>query len=120
MKVHPSLRRTQVSDATAETPDLEAGCMMPAQDWIALNRVGIFEDERLRAHVSPFPPEELMRNVSGLQSERDFAAHGTDIYTALMLRSPRPLTQYQAILDFGCGCGRLARMFKGHPHRVAG
>lgn len=110
-----------MSYAMAEIgPNLEAGCMMPAQDWVALNRTRIFEDESLRRHVSPFPPEELMRNVSGLQSERDFAAHGTDIYSALMLSSPKPLTEYQAILDFGCGCGRLARMFKGHPHRVAG
>lgn len=98
----------------------EAGCTMPTSEWLALNRDGVFESAALRQYVSPFPPQELMRNVSGLQNERDFAAHGTDIYAALTRGSPKPLTQYEAILDFGCGCGRLARMFKGHPHRVAG
>jgi len=34
--------------------------------------------------------------------------------------SPRPLTEYRHILDFGCGCGRLARLFKGHPRNVSG
>ena len=97
-----------------------AGCVMPLEDWIELNRNSVFEDPKLRQYVSPFPPQELMRNVSGLQNERDFAAHGTDIYNALVRSSPKQLTDYESILDFGCGCGRLARMFKGHPHRIAG
>jgi SAM-dependent methyltransferase len=98
----------------------ERGCTLATSEWLALNRNGVFENPELRRYVSPFPPPELMSNVSGLQNERDFAAHGTDIYAALTLSSPKPLTEYEAILDFGCGCGRLARMFKGHPHRVAG
>jgi SAM-dependent methyltransferase len=34
--------------------------------------------------------------------------------------SPKPLTEYRNILDFGCGCGRLSRMFKGHPNKIFG
>jgi 2-polyprenyl-3-methyl-5-hydroxy-6-metoxy-1,4-benzoquinol methylase len=98
----------------------ELGCRMGIDDWMKLNRTGIFEDASLRRYVSPFPPVELMRNTSGLQSERDFASHGVDIYTALSLASPKPLTDYLHILDFGCGCGRLARLFKGHPHNISG
>lgn len=93
---------------------------MPLEDWIALNRTEVFTDPGLGPHVSPFPPVELMANVSGLQNERDFAAHGTDIYRALEASSPKPMSEYRSILDFGCGCGRLARMFKGHPGRIAG
>lgn len=98
----------------------ESGCQMPYDKWISLNRTRVFTETALRRYVSPFPPQELMANVSGLQNERDFAAHGTDIYSALMQVSPKPLTEYDAILDFGCGCGRLARMFKGHPNKIAG
>jgi SAM-dependent methyltransferase len=93
---------------------------MSSEDWMRLNRTEIFENPALRQYVSPFPPLELMQNTSGLQSEKDFAAHGTDIYTALSLASEKPLADYGHILDFGCGCGRLARMFKGHPNKISG
>ncbi|MGH8105730.1 MAG: class I SAM-dependent methyltransferase, partial [Arenimonas sp.] len=93
---------------------------MPFDDWILLNRTKAFSETTLRRYVSPFPPPELMANVSGLQNEKDFAAHGTDIYSALTRASLKPLNEYESILDFGCGCGRLARMFKGHPNKIAG
>jgi len=100
--------------------DYGLGCRLPLDQWVWLNRTGVFDDPTLRKFVSPFPPPELMENVSGLTSERDFASHGADFFIALSEASPRPLTEYGSILDFGCGCGRLARMFKGHPHKVAG
>ena len=96
------------------------GCQMPQETWVWLNRSGIFEDVNLRQYVAPFPPVHLIQNVSGLTNERDFAAHGVDLYVALSKASEKPLTEYQRILDFGCGCGRLARMLKGHPYELAG
>ena len=54
------------------------GCRMPLEEWMELNRVKVFTNPELKRYVSPFPPIELMANVSGLQNERDFAAHGTD------------------------------------------
>ena len=99
---------------------LEFGCRMPLEEWMELNRVKIFSYPELKRYVSPFPPIELMANVSGLKNEQDFAAHGTDIYRALSAASSKPLSEFSSILDFGCGCGRLARMFKGHSGRIAG
>lgn len=101
-------------------PDYALGCQLPLKDWLWLNRTGAFERPELTRFVSPSPPIELMKNVSGLETARDFASHGADIYGALSEASPRPLTEYKHVLDFGCGCGRLARMFKGHPHKVSG
>jgi SAM-dependent methyltransferase len=98
----------------------DLGCCLPADDWLWLNGRGIFDDPLLRSYVAPFPPEELMTNVSGLTNDRDFASHGVDIFRALIQASPKPITDYLSILDFGCGCGRLARMFKGHPNRIVG
>jgi SAM-dependent methyltransferase len=98
----------------------EQGCQMPLEQWVWLNRSGIFEDPDLRRYVAAFPPSDLMQNVSGLTSEQDFASHGADLFVALSKASPKALTEYRNILDFGCGCGRLARMFKGHPHKVSG
>lgn len=98
----------------------DLGCRMPLDQWIWLNRVGCFENASLKQFVSPFPPVELMQNVSGLTTERDFASHGADFYIALSAASPCSLTAYKKLLDFGCGCGRLARMFKGHPNELFG
>ena len=98
----------------------QLGCQEPLEIWMQLNRSKIFESPELRYLVSPFPSVELMANVSGLTSEVDFAAHGTDIYRALTAAAAKPLTSFSSILDFGCGSGRLARMFKGHPGRIAG
>ena len=98
----------------------ELGCCLPFDEWAWLNSSGIFEDPSLRNYVAPFPPRNLMHNVSGLTNERDFAKHGVDIFQALVKASSKPLTEFQHILDFGCGCGRLARMFKGHPNKITG
>jgi SAM-dependent methyltransferase len=100
--------------------DYNLGCRLPLDAWTQLNRVDVFRDPSLRSFVSPFPPSDLMQNVSGLVTESDFASHGADFYIALSQASPKPLSDYRSILDFGCGCGRLARMFKGHPGRIAG
>jgi SAM-dependent methyltransferase len=98
----------------------DLGCRLPADDWLWLNGRAIFDDPRLRPYVAPFPSKELMTNVSGLTNDRDFAAHGVEIFRALAQASPKPIADYRSILDFGCGCGRLARMFKGHPNRIVG
>lgn len=96
------------------------GCKMPIEKWTWLNRTGAFENPELRKFVSPFPPAAIMESVSGLTEEKDFASHGADFFLFLSNASPKPLTDYHHILDFGCGCGRLARMFKGHPHQISG
>ena len=98
----------------------QKGCQMPLEEWVWSNRFGIFEDPELRRYVAAFPPNTLMENVSGLRNEQDFASHGADLFTAISKVSPKALSEYGHVLDFGCGCGRLARMFKGHPHRVSG
>lgn len=99
---------------------LDLGVRMPTADWLDLNGRRVFEDSGLTPHVAPFPPLPLMRSVSGLTSEADFAAHGVAIFDALQRASPIPLTDFKNMLDFGCGCGRLARMFKGHPGTITG
>jgi SAM-dependent methyltransferase len=102
------------------TDNFDLGMMMSDCDWINLNTNLVFSSPEFRKYVAPFPPIDSMRNVSGLTSERDFAAHGATFYQALHDASPVSLKSYSAILDFGCGCGRLARMFKGHPGTVTG
>lgn len=100
--------------------DYSSGCRMPVEDWANLNRSGAFEDPSLSRHVGPFPPDDLMYNTTGVRRQSEFASHGADFWVALSQASPKALSEYSSVLDFGCGCGRLARMFKGHPGYVAG
>jgi SAM-dependent methyltransferase len=118
----PGANKTTINDGAGDSgmADYSLGCRMPVQEWADLNRVGAFADAGLRPFVSPFPPEKLMQNTTGLTNEPDFASHGADFWMALSQASPKPLSQFASILDFGCGCGRLARMFKGHPGRIVG
>ena len=96
------------------------GCTLPHEVWEWLNRDGAFDDPLLSRFVAPFPPPNLMENVSGLVSENGFASHGADFWGVLSRLSPKPLDRFASVLDFGCGCGRLARMFLGHPGKVSG
>ena len=106
--------------ASSKSVKWELGCQLPLDEWAWLNKIGMFEDASLRRYTAPFPPVALMNNVSGLNDESDFAIHGVDIFRALTEASPKAMSTYKNILDFGCGCGRLARMFKGHPHKITG
>jgi SAM-dependent methyltransferase len=96
------------------------GIDLPLEQWLELSRSCTSPRDVLEGKISPFPPPELMRNVSGLTNPADFASHGVDILRALAEASPISFVEYQNILDFGCGCGRLARMFKGFRHRYTG
>jgi len=81
--------------------------------WYHLNHVAAFESIVAYDGVAPFPPADLMRQTSTLQSERDFAAHGVDFLRTLVDNCRVPIASFKNLLDFGIGVGRLARMFKG-------
>jgi len=98
----------------------EHGCNLPADVWADFNRTKVFESPHLSQYVSPFPPSELMQVTTGLTSEKDFASHGADFWLAFSSASKKPLSKYSSILDFGCGCGRFARMLKGYQGILAG
>jgi len=95
------------------------GVNMPLGKWLELNRTAC-GDRELEKLIAPFPPPELMQIVSGLTDREAFAQHGVTIFQALESASPKPLAEYRDILDFGCGCGRLARMFKGYRGHLTG
>ena len=96
------------------------GCNLPREVWAWLNREGAFSDPSLTRFVAPFPPKDLMENVSGPISERGFASHGADFWLALSELVRHPLAKFDSVLDYGCGCGRLSRMFKGYTGMLYG
>lgn len=108
------------SNQNRSLTDYSLGCRMALNEWLELNSKLIFEDASLTKYVAPFPPQELMYDTGSLDNNKDFALHGAHFFEALTKASPVPLISFKHILDFGCGCGRLARYFKGHPNKVTG
>ena len=89
------------------------------ESWLQLNIEGMRSEEG-RALLAPYPPSELMEVTTGLTDPMHFAEHGVHFVKALSQASPEPLNSFDSILDFGCGVGRLARLFKGGKAKYTG
>lgn len=69
-------------------------------------------DERASADGLAIPPPRLRVLVSGTSEVDSFLRSGrsqTDYLRDLLLEWGRPLEEMRAILEFGCGCGRMTR-----------
>jgi len=70
-------------------------------------------DPDLRAVAPPIPPVDL-RKVTAANEEPIFLWTGAvDIQNFLTIFSSYSSVDRPAVLDFGCGCGRLSRYFEG-------
>ncbi len=80
-------------------------------------RVEAEETESAPAEGIPVPPPLLRVRVTGAHAERDvwLAEGATDaaLISDMLRRNGSPLEQMDALLDFGCGCGRVARHWAG-------
>lgn len=90
------------------------------KDWLWLNYLGIKSNKDLIKYVAPFPDKASMRITTTLEDELEFAHHGVTIYKCLQDAIGDRWNQFQKILDFGCGCGRVARLFKDHDVKLFG
>jgi SAM-dependent methyltransferase len=64
----------------------------------------------------PLPPDELIAQVSGIRVPEEFIAGGAigrDVITAVLARNGVRVAELGAMLDFGVGCGRVARHWAG-------
>jgi SAM-dependent methyltransferase len=71
----------------------------------------------------PLPPPKLLLRVTGTTEATSFVEGGRlteeSIRTALA-RAGAPLESLEAILDFGCGCGRVLRRWHSLDARICG
>ena len=71
----------------------------------------------------PLPPPELIIRVSGTTDVGWFIESGRlseESIRAALERSGMPLGSLEAILDFGCGCGRMLRRWHDLDARICG
>jgi SAM-dependent methyltransferase len=66
----------------------------------------------------PLPPRRLMVRVAGTADSDWFLRGGRAGYDAIAAHVP--LDGVDAVLDFGCGCGRVTRYFRDHRGQIAG
>jgi SAM-dependent methyltransferase len=75
------------------------------------------------AHVRPtdalpLPPRRLMVRVAGTADGDWFLRSGKAAYDAIVAHAS--VGESDAVLDFGCGCGRVLRYWRDHGGPVAG
>jgi SAM-dependent methyltransferase len=66
----------------------------------------------------PLPPRRLMVRVAGTADPEWFLRSGRAAYDAIAAHVP--LASLDAVLDFGCGCGRVTRYWADFPGSVRG
>lgn len=117
----PALRQS-VHRLFGQSPALRVGreLMGPEGLWKWAITVGPCVNAELAAMVPPIPPEEFRRINAAVEPETFLwrglvdAERFIDKYLAYRSgRHPPPAR----LLDFGCGCGRLARFLAAQPER---
>lgn len=75
------------------------------------------ETETRSADGIPVPPPLLRVRVTGAHAERDVwlaeGAKDAELIREMVRRNGCPLERMDALLDFGCGCGRITRQWAG-------
>ena len=77
----------------------------------------------LGADGLPLPPDELIAQVTGTRVREEFLAGGAigrEVITAVLARNGVRVAELDALLDFGVGCGRVARHWAGLDVEVHG
>jgi SAM-dependent methyltransferase len=84
--------------------------------WEALQ--ALVPRPRVAVEGPPLPPRRLMVRVAGTADPGWFLRSGRAAFDAIAAHVP--LADLDAVLDFGCGCGRVTRYWVGFAGSVAG
>lgn len=125
--MHTFLKQATPPEMTARMGELEAFdpgiatlIYMIGRDLVLewAHSIGVARDPKLRAKVSPIPPESL-RSIVAAREEEIFlwtGARDIDVFMEAYGRHrEKPFDQTPKVFDFGCGCGRMTRYLDMAP-----
>jgi len=99
----------------------------PAVRLYELALAGRAELSRRRPHETdglPLPPARLRTQVGPLHADPDFflasGRHNAELVRELLLEQGARVERLEALLDWGCGCGRVLRHWTGGSTEVFG
>jgi 2-polyprenyl-3-methyl-5-hydroxy-6-metoxy-1,4-benzoquinol methylase len=84
--------------------------------WAWCQSHGIREDAELAWFAPPVPPEDLRVLIGAGVSSHQFLTSGAELF--LSVSRILKLNESRALLDFGCGCGRLLRFLSLYSGQV--
>jgi SAM-dependent methyltransferase len=99
------------------------GHLKRARDRQRARRALRHDPRELAPDGLPLPPPELISQVAGASTGEQFfelGARGRAVIADAVRRSGADLDAMEAILDFGVGCGRVARHWRGASFQVYG
>lgn len=117
--------RRQIKNLLGRTPQTMRGPLARAalrsyESYLAM-KAG--KDEKLQHNGLPLPSPKPRVLVNGTPDIDWFIRGGacqTNFLRELLAAHERPIDETEAILDFGCGCGRLCRWWSGLKGEVHG